>query len=819
MVKYQLVKTRNIANGVESGNLKHSTMKFFFFSIGLFVFSLTVLCPHQGQCKLHSFSDNDEADASLSEGFGNTTGERLYNGIVLLPEWQPQYIDTEDTRPMPVPYLDHPPALIPIDVGRQLFVDDFLIETTNLERTFYMPEKYEGIPVLQPETAIELTSKRSGPNAAAVPKDGCVWWDSDEAVFKMWYEAGSTTQWIAVKSGKFMMGAEPGPDVLKPGPPVIYEVEREGKKISFRADAYQGPHWDERPIHEVTISSMFEISQRVTLGEFLRYKPEHAEVYVLHDMDTNPASPVTMVTWDEAQGYSQWLGNAEGAIFRLPTEAEWEYAAGQVSTLELEGLGDGLMEWCYDWWAPYAEGAVTDPLGPADGLVKVLRNRLDKHDRARITDRSGGLPGERRMDVSFRVARVSSTQGTHRSLPPLDTVFRDVSQEPKEWQPVDADTPIFHAGGFHIDRQAGNFDAVHLPYWGRHHVPTIVYSDNGDLLMANYSCPNDGSDQMVVLITRLRDGAERWDPPARFFILPDRKIDGPILHRDDNGVLSHFNAMGTREYDNIVAARHVSLDNGATWSRSEIVPFHLYNDVPVYRNSMSHIHMDMKELDDGTWVMQRDVTLGSHSASKGTALFKSTDRGMNWHEMSRVGWNAENYGKKGEEAGWIAGWHAPLAILRDGSFLAIGRENNIDGRATLSRSKDQGRTWSYEPSEFSPLISSQRPIILRLAEGPLMIIWYTDPSAKRENPDGIEIIDAAGKPRRVVGAYTALSFDEGASWSHHKLLPLSEDDPYTSALTGYYTAVQSPDGLIHLANTSYYWRFNLAWLKEPMSAE
>ena len=51
----------------------------------------------------------------------------LYNGIVLPKAWPPDYgALTRD--PMPVPYLAHPPAVIPIDVGRQLFADDFLID-------------------------------------------------------------------------------------------------------------------------------------------------------------------------------------------------------------------------------------------------------------------------------------------------------------------------------------------------------------------------------------------------------------------------------------------------------------------------------------------------------------------------------------------------------------------------------------------------------------------------------------------------------------------------------------------------------------------
>ena len=67
------------------------------------------------------------------------SGEILYNGIELPPTWPPQNIDQNSREPLVVPYLELPPEAICIDLGRQLFVDDFLIETTNLARTFGKP--------------------------------------------------------------------------------------------------------------------------------------------------------------------------------------------------------------------------------------------------------------------------------------------------------------------------------------------------------------------------------------------------------------------------------------------------------------------------------------------------------------------------------------------------------------------------------------------------------------------------------------------------------------------------------------------------------
>ena len=113
--------------------------------------------------------------------------EILYNGIALPSEWPPRTQDIQSTEPMRVPYLESPPEVIPIDVGRQLFVDDFLIESTTLTRRFHRPAKYEGNPVLQPETELEMDD---GECPVACPfNDGC-WYDPADGKFKLWYHAG-----------------------------------------------------------------------------------------------------------------------------------------------------------------------------------------------------------------------------------------------------------------------------------------------------------------------------------------------------------------------------------------------------------------------------------------------------------------------------------------------------------------------------------------------------------------------------------------------------------------------------------------------------
>ena len=130
------------------------------------------------------------AGVSVDRIAPDSGGQVLYNGIRLPDPWPPRF-EKElwlSSDVLPVPYLDNPPEIIPIDVGRQLFVDDFLIEENGLAREFHYPEKYEQNPVLKPETELE----RSGYNnlAVAAPISGGLWWCPEKQLFEFWYDAG-----------------------------------------------------------------------------------------------------------------------------------------------------------------------------------------------------------------------------------------------------------------------------------------------------------------------------------------------------------------------------------------------------------------------------------------------------------------------------------------------------------------------------------------------------------------------------------------------------------------------------------------------------
>jgi len=114
-------------------------------------------------------------------------GELLYNGIRLPRVWPPIGSNATLHLPSTPPYLTTPPATIPIDVGRQLFVDDFLIESTTLQRTWHRAEYHPAGPVIRPDRDWE---RQGDFPMASVFSDG-VWYDPHDRLFKMWYLGGN----------------------------------------------------------------------------------------------------------------------------------------------------------------------------------------------------------------------------------------------------------------------------------------------------------------------------------------------------------------------------------------------------------------------------------------------------------------------------------------------------------------------------------------------------------------------------------------------------------------------------------------------------
>ena len=153
-----------------------------------------------------------------------------------------------------------------------------------------------------------------------------------------------------------------------------------------------------------------------------------------------------------------------------------------------------------------------------------------------------------------------------------------------------------------------------------------------------------------------------------------------------------------------------------------------------------------------------------------------------------------------------------------------------DGKKHLpiSISTNQGKTWTYHASPFPPIQGHQRLVLLRLQEGPIMLVSFTDhPTRTPRNLQGMMFTDAHGNTTRGYGAYVALSYDEGRTWPVCRLLTDGTErhlnggawtqffvmDATHAEPRGYLAATQSPDGMIHLLSSRIHYAFNLAWIE------
>jgi hypothetical protein len=142
-------------------------------------------------------------------------GQTLYNGIVLDKNFPPNRKVTQQCQ-LPS-WLTNPPPVIPIDVGRQLFVDDFLIEKTDLARTQHRPVMFAGNPVFKD----------------SLPFSGGVWHDPADKTIKTWYAAGGGYNYATSKDGKSW--TKVASKVLQGGDTVWLDLEEKDPSRRFKA--------------------------------------------------------------------------------------------------------------------------------------------------------------------------------------------------------------------------------------------------------------------------------------------------------------------------------------------------------------------------------------------------------------------------------------------------------------------------------------------------------------------------------------------------------------------------------------------------------
>ena len=222
---------------------------------------------------------------------------------------------------------------------------------------------------------------------------------------------GMSLRMVAVQGGTFMMGA----------------TEEQGDDVED----------DEKPVHSVTLDVFFIGAYEVTQAQWAAVMGTEPSYFKGDDL------PVENVSWNDAVSFCEKLSQMTGKTYRLPTEAEWEYAArggqqvdgtkyagsdniGDVAwytsnssskthpvgtklpnALGLYDMSGNVYEWCSGWYGSnyYSSSPSVNPQGPSSGSNRVFRGGGWNRDAqyCRVSNRSNLTPVYRGVNLGFRV--------------------------------------------------------------------------------------------------------------------------------------------------------------------------------------------------------------------------------------------------------------------------------------------------------------------------------------------------------------------------------------------------------------------------------
>ena len=216
-------------------------------------------------------------------------------------------------------------------------------------------------------------------------------------------------------------------------------IKVEGGTFSMGATSEQSSaaFAGEKPVHSVTLSDYYIGETEVTQELWEAVMGSNPSCFKGNDQ-----RPVESVSWNDCQEFIKKLNQLTGKEFRLPTEAEWEYAArggkysreykysgsndvGEVAwysinsgdkthpvatkkanELGLYDMSGNVWEWCNDWYGDYQSYSQTNPTGPSRGERRVLRGgSWGYRDRfVRLSYRDNSTPGNRSDNYGLRLA-------------------------------------------------------------------------------------------------------------------------------------------------------------------------------------------------------------------------------------------------------------------------------------------------------------------------------------------------------------------------------------------------------------------------------
>lgn len=317
----------------------------------------------------------------------------------------------------------------------------------------YPPKEFSGEATFR-RTHTKILDLHSSDDDAGV-HSACEWVDrrwghrlKDVVEWRPFDPTGSRTWFTVFVSGVYLTFS-----ILQPGKFLMGSPETEAERSDY-----------ESPLQPTAITCPFALcTQQVTRGEFENFMAATDTTGLPNIDEWSPSrrEPIVAATWCEATDYCRWATDSIGQqkisslrklnnpvdwpdwwVFRLPTEAEWEYAC-RADTITAYSFGSdrtfldeygwsasnsglrtheaGILrpnpagifnihgqcwEWCSDWYGPYSSEPVIDPTGPEKGDRRVLRggcwNLGDRYSRSAC--RNAHIPPNRNYYISFRLA-------------------------------------------------------------------------------------------------------------------------------------------------------------------------------------------------------------------------------------------------------------------------------------------------------------------------------------------------------------------------------------------------------------------------------
>jgi formylglycine-generating enzyme required for sulfatase activity len=222
-----------------------------------------------------------------------------------------------------------------------------------------------------------------------------------------------------------------------------------GGKFEMGSPADEVGRHDDETQHEVKLRTFYMSKHELTVGEFRKFVEATRYSVDSRSLNGQENHPVVYVSWNDAVAYCEWLTRTTGKRYRLPTEAEWEYACRAWTTtsfntgtslttdqanyngnfpyignqrgkyrqttvqgdffapnaLGLYNMHGNVLEWCSDQYGTYPSETVKNPVGPSSGSQRVVRGGMWGDDAVdcRSAIRCSFIPARRGSDVGFRL--------------------------------------------------------------------------------------------------------------------------------------------------------------------------------------------------------------------------------------------------------------------------------------------------------------------------------------------------------------------------------------------------------------------------------